>query len=176
MKLERFNIDYLANRLHYIKQSNRLINSLVAKAKRGDKKAKDYLVLHYYRYIAKIAHWYIDRDFVRNMSLADLIDEGIIGLYSAFKKYSIKKKTNFATYATYWIKFTIFKAIGQKERLIPLPAYQNVLVRKFSKLKNRDKLTEEQIIKKMNLSREKYNELNKLVEEKIISLEIKNDG
>ena len=90
---------------------------LAIKCANGDKKARETLVDSNLRFVIKIAKEYQGM----GLSLADLISEGNIGLLYAVDKYKVSKGTRFVSYAIWWIRQSILKAVSDKGRLIRLP-------------------------------------------------------
>jgi RNA polymerase primary sigma factor len=87
------------------------------KAVQGDKAAQDKLVAANLRFVVSIAKKYQGR----GMPLQDLISEGNIGLINALDKYDAEKGFRFISYAVWWIRQAIIKALGEKVRAIRLP-------------------------------------------------------
>jgi RNA polymerase primary sigma factor len=83
----------------------------------GDKHAKDMLVQSNLRFVVNVAKKYQNQ----GMPLADLISEGNIGLINAIDKYDVDKGYHFISYAVWWIRQAILKAICEKSRVIRLP-------------------------------------------------------
>lgn len=90
---------------------------LAVKCSNGDKKAREQLVDANLRFVVKVAKEYQGM----GLSLADLISEGNIGLLNAVDKYEVSKGTRFVSYAIWWIRQSILKAVSDKGRLIRLP-------------------------------------------------------
>ena len=90
---------------------------LALKAKNGDKKARDKIVNSNLRFVVNIAKQYQGR----GLDLMDLISEGNIGLLSAIEKFDPEKGFHFISYAVWWIRQSILKAIYEKSRMIRLP-------------------------------------------------------
>ena len=90
---------------------------LARMAARGDKAAKDKLVNSNLRFVISIAKKYQGR----GLNLQDLISEGNIGMLSAVQNYNAEKGNRFITYAVWWIRQSIIKAIQDKGRMIRLP-------------------------------------------------------
>jgi RNA polymerase primary sigma factor len=93
--------------------------NLAQRVEEGDLKAAQHLVRSNLRLVVSIAKKYVGR----GMSLMDLIQEGNIGLMRAVRKYDWRKGYRFSTYATWWIRQAILRAIGDQARTIRLPAH-----------------------------------------------------
>jgi len=92
-------------------------STLAIKAKAGNRKAVDKLVESNLRFVVSVA-----KDFQgRGMSMADLINEGNFGLMRAIKRYDPSKGYRFNTYAVWWIRQAILKAIAEQTRSVRLP-------------------------------------------------------
>jgi len=83
----------------------------------GDKNAKDMLVKSNLRFVVNVAKKYQNQ----GIPLSDLISEGNIGLITAIDRYDVEKGFHFISYAVWWIRQAILKAICEKSRLIRLP-------------------------------------------------------
>ena len=110
---------------------------LAARIKRGDKKASDLMIRANLRLVVKIAH-----DYSRfGLPLLDLISEGNIGLMKAVERFDPKKGGKLSTYAAWWIKQAIKRALANQSKTIRLPAH---LVDKISKMRRAEhRLAEE---------------------------------
>lgn len=86
-------------------------------AAKGDKYSRDMLVKSNLRFVVNIAKKYKNH----GIDLLDLINEGNIGLLNAIEKYDVDRKFHFISYAVWWIRQAILKAIGEKSRMIRLP-------------------------------------------------------
>lgn len=101
---------------------------LIKKSKSGDEEAKKTLTLSNLRLVVKIAKNYIKK----GLSFIDLISEGNIGLIKAIDKFDETKGFRFSTYAVWWIKQAISKAIINKGREIRIPSYKYDLLNKIN--------------------------------------------
>ena len=100
-------------------------------AANGDENARQTMITSNLRLVVKIAKTYIGRS--SNLSFLDLIQEGKMGLVRATEKFDAEKGFRFSTYATYWIKQAISKAIIDQSRAVRLPAHIINELNKFNK-------------------------------------------
>ena len=96
----------------------------------GDKEARDKLINSNYRLVVSIAKHRIGR----GMPFLDLISEGNLGLMKAVKKFDYTKNFKFSTYATWWIKQAINRAIADQARTIRIPVHMVETINKISKV------------------------------------------
>ena len=106
---------------------------LARQASLGDKEAKIKLIQSNLRLVINIARKSIH---VSKLSMADLIQEGNLGLIAALDKYNWKLGYKFSTYATWWIKQTMFKAISEQSHCMKIPVYIQETLSKYKKIKN----------------------------------------
>jgi RNA polymerase primary sigma factor len=91
--------------------------NLARRAARGDQDAKDRLIKANLRFVVNVAKKYQNQ----GLTLSDLISEGNLGLITAVDKFDVEKGYHFISYAVWWIKQSILKAICEKSRMIRLP-------------------------------------------------------
>jgi RNA polymerase primary sigma factor len=90
---------------------------LARRAARDDQEAKDKLIKANLRFVVNVAKKYQNQ----GLTLSDLISEGNLGLITAVDKFDVEKGYHFISYAVWWIKQSILKAICEKSRMIRLP-------------------------------------------------------
>ena len=99
----------------------------------GDNNAKTKLIQSTLRLVINIARKSIH---ISKLSMADLIQEGNLGLMVALDKYNWKLGYKFSTYATWWIKQAMFKAISEQSHCMKIPVYIQETLSKYKKIKN----------------------------------------
>jgi RNA polymerase primary sigma factor len=119
-------------------------NTAARAAARGDKKARDTLVNANLRFVVNVAKKYQGQ----GLPLADLISEGNIGLLNAVERYDVEKGYHFISYAVWWIRQAVLKAICEKSRMIRLPlnrANELVQIEKARKVSQENQSAEGEI-------------------------------
>lgn len=108
----------------YLKEINRIPlltrdqeNDYARRAAAGEKIARDMLVKSNLRFVVNVAKKYQNQ----GLPLSDLISEGNIGLMNAIERYDVDKGYHFISYAVWWIRQAILKAVCEKSRMIRLP-------------------------------------------------------
>jgi len=105
---------------------------LSRKIEEGDEAARRQLIEANLRLVVKIAKAYVSSD----VGLLDLVQEGNLGLLKAASKYDHRKKVRFSTYASWWIKQSITRALSNKRRSIRLPHRKEDALRKIQRAYN----------------------------------------
>jgi RNA polymerase primary sigma factor len=113
--------------------------SLAKRIEKGDKEAYNKMINCNLRLVVNIAKKYITPEW----NLADLIQEGNIGLIKAVKKFNYRKNVRFSTYACWWIKQSITRSMSNKRRAIRLPHRKEETLRKINR-------TSEELSQKLN--------------------------
>lgn len=128
------------------------------KAKEGDEEAKNKLIKANLKLVITIAKKAIH---MSNLPMIDLIQEGNLGLMVAAEKFNYKLGYKFATYASWWIKQSMFKAISEQSHCMKIPVYIQETLSKFSKIKremereNNSQVNAHDVAKKMNIAPDK---------------------
>ena len=140
----------------------------------GDEDAKHWFTCCNLRLVVSIAKKYRNR----GMSFLDLIQEGNMGLIKGIEKFRVAKGFKFSTYATWWIRQSIIRAIEEQSRTISLPVYLNDAVNKYNKaveelLKTNIVPTAEAVSEFLNMSVTEVEKLEKAAAIQPISLDTK---
>ncbi len=131
---------------------------IAEKAKEGDAKAKQKLIKANLKLVVTIAKKAIH---MSNLPMIDLIQEGNLGLMAAAEKFNYKLGYKFATYASWWIKQAMFKAISEQSHCMKIPVYIQETLSRFSKIKremeheNNCQVKNEDVAKRMKIDPDK---------------------
>lgn len=106
--------------------------ALFQRVANGDEYAKQRIISSNLRLVVSIAKHYR----APNMTLQDLIQEGSLGLIRSIDKFEYKKGFKFSTYATWWIKQAITRAISDQSRIVRVPVHMNESINKMQRAKN----------------------------------------
>jgi len=137
---------------------------LAKRLEAGDQTAKDKLVKANLRLVVSVAKKYMNR----GLHLLDLVQEGGLGLMKAADKYDYRKGFKFSTYATWWIRQAITRAIAEQSRTIRVPVHMvetiNKMIRISRKLvqQNGREPTDEEIAKEMEIEERKVEDIRKV--------------
>jgi RNA polymerase primary sigma factor len=150
--------NYLREIAYYPQLTFEEEKALAQKIEQGDLEAKNKLIQANLRLVITIARKAIH---MAAIPMTDLIQEGNLGLMIAAEKYNYRLGYRFGTYATWWVKQAMFKAISEQSHCMKIPVYIQETLSKFSKIKSNmeqetnETVKTEEVAKKMNIAPDK---------------------
>lgn len=142
---------------------------LAQQAKNGDELAKQYLIEANLRLVISIAKKYKSK----GINFMDLIQEGNIGLIKAIDKFDYTKGFQFSTYATWWVRQSIQRALSDKSRTIRIPVHMVETINKLNRVQGQllqelgRPVTDEELASEMGYSVSRIQEIKQITEDTV---------
>ena len=124
---------YLGEIKDYAPLKSEVEASLAARIRKGDRKALEKLVKANLRFVGSVSRNYQ----YQGLPLSDLINEGNVGLIRAAKKFDERKNFKFISYAVWWIRQAILKALAEQSRIVNIPLHQVGTISNISKVQGK---------------------------------------
>jgi RNA polymerase primary sigma factor len=169
IKTARKNTKKMEGELGVSRDTAERLSTQFVRAQQQDKRAKDDLAQANLRLVVNLAKKYVNR----GLHFLDLIQEGNIGLMKAVEKFEFERGYKFSTYATWWIRQAITRAIADQSRTIRVPVHMVETLNKINKIKrnfiqeNGREPSYAELAKELNLDEKKIKNIIKISKEPI---------
>ena len=151
--------EYIQDALHFSGLSTDEEKELAQKIKAGDNEARQKLIEANLRLVITLARKTIH---VSKIPMSDLIQEGNLGLMTAVEKFNPDLGFKFSTYASWWIKQAMFKAISEQGHCMKIPVYIQETLSKFSKVKHEMEREENKTVSNRDVAEKMHIDTDKI--------------